>query len=544
MTSPEKPGTGDHAHTPVEGSGGAAGVVNRHHDIFWAAVEATRMPMVVSDPRQEDCPIVFANPAFVEMVGYPIEEIVGRNCRFLQGPGTDRKAVAEIKQAIVARRPFSVEIQNHRKDGTPFWNALFVTPIFDPSGEVLYFYGSQLDVTRRRELEEAAFQSQKMEAIGQLTGGIAHDFNNSLQVISGFTDAVHAMAERAATGGHVDPVRLTRAAMAIRTSVDRAAALTQQLLAFSRRQRLEGRSVNLNVLVEGMEDMIERAVGVVVLIDLQLAPDLWNCRIDPGQAETALLNVMLNARDAMLQGGQLVVRTTNVMVDDPGEAARRGLGVGPHVSVAVTDTGIGMTAEVLQHAMEPFFTTKAEGKGTGLGLAMVHGFVKQSGGTVEIVSRPDVGTTVQILFPATEEAAAATAQLVEAGSGTGTETVLVVDDRPDVADTAAMILEGLGYRVLSADGPDEAMRIAGGPEPIALLFTDLIMPGGMDGVQLARAVRELRPGIRVLLTTGYAEASMERTDVGGHELETIMKPWRRQDLAARVRAVLDGAGES
>ena len=535
QTSPEKPRTYG-PKTPVTGSG-PSGVVDQHHDIFFAAVETTRMPMIVTDPHQADNPIIFVNRAFERMTGYTRDELIGTNCRFLQGPETDREVVTELRLAIEEQREFSTEIINYRKDGSSFWNALFVSPVFNRSGDLVYFFGSQLDVSRRRDAEESLHQAQKMESLGQLTGGIAHDFNNLLQVISGHNEVMLALLDHPT----LDAARMRRAGEAVRDAAERAAKLTHQLLAFSRKQRLEGRLLNLNGLVQSMSEMAERTLGDHVTLRQDLAPELWNTRIDPTQAEVALLNVMLNARDAMPGGGTVTVKTENLLVEDEDAALFKTVGPGAYVVISVTDTGSGMVPEILNRVMEPFFTTKGEGKGTGLGLAMVYGFAKQSGGSVKIYSEVGHGTTVRLLFPASDQKIEEERKASQrAADRHGTETVLVVDDRPDVAETAGIILEDFGYKVIVADGPRAAIEALDGERRIDLLFTDLIMPGGMNGVMLARAARERQPKIKVLLTTGYAEASMERTDAGGTEFEIINKPYKRMELARRVRRVIDG----
>jgi PAS domain S-box-containing protein len=534
-TSPEKPKTYG-PKTPVSGSG-PSGVVDQHHDIFFAAVETTRMPMIVTDPHQADNPIIFVNRAFERMTGYTRDELIGTNCRFLQGPETDREVVTELRLAIAEQREFSTEIINYRRDGSSFWNALFVSPVFNRSGDLVYFFGSQLDVSRRRDAEESLHQAQKMESLGQLTGGIAHDFNNLLQVISGHNEVMLALIDHPT----IDVARMRRAGEAVRDASERAAKLTHQLLAFSRKQRLEGRLLNLNGLVQSMSEMAERTLGDHVTLRQDLSPDLWNTRIDPTQAEVALLNVMLNARDAMPGGGTVTVKTENLLVEDEDAALFKTVGPGAYVVVSVTDTGSGMVPEILNRVMEPFFTTKGEGKGTGLGLAMVYGFAKQSGGSVKIYSEVGHGTTVRLLFPASDQKIEEERKASQrAADRHGTETVLVVDDRPDVAETAGIILEDFGYLVIVADGPRAAIEFLDGERRIDLLFTDLIMPGGMNGVMLARAARERQPKIKVLLTTGYAEASLERTDAGGVEFEMINKPYKRLELARRVRRVIDG----
>ena len=533
--SPEKP-SAPGPNTPVSGSG-PTGVIDQHHDIFFAAVERTRMPMIVTDPHQPDNPIIFANRAFIRMTGYGIEELMGNNCRFLQGPDTDRGTVAEVRDAVMEHREFATEILNYRKDGSSFWNALFVSPVFNRSGDLVYFFGSQLDVSRRRDAEESLHQAQKMESLGQLTGGIAHDFNNLLQVITGHNEVMLALLDHPT----LDAGRLRRAGEAVRDASERAAKLTHQLLAFSRKQRLEGRLLNLNGLVQNMGEMAERTLGEQVVLRVLPAPDLWTTRIDPTQAEVALLNVLINARDAMPNGGTVTVKTENLLVEDEDTALYKTVPPGAYVVVSVTDTGTGMPPEILTRVMEPFFTTKGEGKGTGLGLAMVYGFAKQSGGSVKIYSEVGHGTTVRLLFPASDQKAEDEQKPSNrAADRHGSETVLVVDDRPDVAATAGVILEDFGYKVTVVDGPTAALDILDGEGRIDLLFTDLIMPGGMNGVMLARAARERQPKIKVLLTTGYAEASMERTDAGGTEFEIINKPYKRMELARRVRRVIDG----
>jgi len=535
VTTPEKPAIRG-PRTPVSGSG-PEGVVDQHHDIFFAAVETTRMPMIVTDPHQPDNPIIFVNRAFERMTSYTRAELIGTNCRFLQGRETDRDTVAEIRSAIAEQREFSTEILNYRKDGSSFWNALFVSPVFNRSGDLVYFFGSQLDVSRRRDAEESLHQAQKMESLGQLTGGIAHDFNNLLQVISGHNEVMLALIDHPT----IDVSRLRRAGEAVRDASERAAKLTHQLLAFSRKQRLEGRLLNLNGLVQNMSEMAERTLGEHVEMRLVPAEDLWNTRIDPTQAEVALLNVLINARDAMPGGGTVTVKTENLLVEDEDSALFKTVGPGAYVVVSVTDTGAGMPPEILARVMEPFFTTKAEGKGTGLGLAMVYGFAKQSGGSVKIISEVGHGTTVRLLFPATDQKIEDDRKASQrAADRHGTETVLVVDDRLDVAATAGTILEDFGYKVIIADGPKAAIEILDDEGRIDLLFTDLIMPGGMNGVMLARAARERQPKIKVLLTTGYAEASLERTDAGGTEFEVINKPYKRLELARRIRRVIDG----
>ncbi len=518
---------------------GTESLTDRHGDIFFAAIETTRMPMIVTDPRRDDNPIVFANRAFQAMTGYPMDELIGRNCRFLQGPETDAETVAEVRRAVAARQEVAVEILNYRKDGYTFWNALFISPIFNKAGELVYFFASQLDVSRRRVAEEELRHAQKMEALGRLTGGIAHDFNNLLQVMVGYLEMIGSGLQKP----EINKEKLQRGIANAQGAAERAASLTQQLLSFARKQRLVGQVLNLNALAARVRDIAERTLGGDVILASNLAGDLWNSRIDPTQVEVALINIVINARDAMAgrPAKHLTIATRNIEIgpDDSGRSSH--LAAGRYASIAITDTGAGMPAEIIERVMDPFFTTKEEGKGTGLGLSMVYGFAKQSGGAAQIDSVEGKGTTVRIFFPAVSEAVRE-----PEGRGTrafdrpGTETILVVEDRADVAEMARMILEDLGYKTLHAADGRAALAIFETGKDIDLLFSDMIMPGDLNGVELGREAKRRRPQIKVLLTTGYAEASLERTDAGGREFDVLSKPYGRSELARKVRVILDG----
>ncbi|AKN68228.1 histidine kinase [Herbaspirillum seropedicae] len=512
-------------------------VGNDINDIFFAAVEMTRMPMIVSDPNRPDNPIVFVNNAFINMTGYSSAEVVGKNCRFLQGPETDRSVVAEVRRAVAERREIATELLNYRKNGSTFWNALFISPVYDQQGNLKYFFSSQLDISRRRDAEQALGQARKMEALGQLTGGIAHDFNNLLQVITGYLDMINL----ALRSDKPDLARVARSADSIRKASGKAAMLTQQLLAFARKQRLEGRTINLNSLTEGFTDLVSRTLGGDITVQTELARGLWNCRLDPTQMEVALLNVLINARDAMNGRGRVRIRTANEDLADPDRAVQLGLKEGLYVSIAVTDDGPGIAPDILPRVMDPFFTTKDEGKGTGLGLSMVYGFVKQSGGSVRITSGAEGGTTVTIYFPATQDQVGGGFEYDNRSqSQGGQEHILVVDDRLEVAELAQTMLESLGYRVSMVNSPAEALQLIRSGRPVDLLFTDLIMPGSMNGVVLAREAKRMLPTIKVLLTTGYASESLERHGADG-EFPVLDKPYRHDELARKIRIVLDGA---
>ncbi|MEH3107457.1 MAG: histidine kinase famiy protein [Sphingomonas fennica] len=508
------------------------------NSIFFAAVKTTRMPMIVTDPNLPDNPIVFANPAFMSMTGYDWDELVGRNCRLLQGPETDQDTISELRRSIEQRRETAVEILNYKKNGAAFWNALFMSPVFDNEGKLIYYFGSQLDVTRRRDAEEGLRQAQKMEAVGQLTGGVAHDFNNLLTVIQGFADVVLNNMER---GDNFDFQKGARSMRAILQASERGATLTQQLLAFSRKQKLQGRVVNIVDLVDEIRPLIERTAGGLVSVTIKHQESTCNARIDPTQAELAIINILLNARDAMPDGGKVTIEVGNRSVEK-GEHGFGELEPGNYVMVTITDEGTGMSPEVLTRVTEPFFTTKDQGKGTGLGLSMVYGFMKQSGGTLRLYSEEGHGTTVRMLFPCEDAKAEPQGSKPprQMDDKRGNETVLVVEDQIDVGDYAETVLSEFGYTVLRADNASQALELLDGAGKIDLLFSDLIMPGGMNGVMLAREVKRRRPNMNVLLTTGYAESSIERVDTRGAEFELIQKPYKRIELATKVRQVIDG----
>jgi PAS domain S-box-containing protein len=524
-------------HNTVRVSGTRQQMEDRHHDIFFAAVSTTRMPMTVTNPRLPDNPIIFANPAFLAMTGYSEADIIGANCRFLQGRDTDPHTVTEVRDAIAQRREIATEILNYRKDGSTFWNALFVSPVYDEHGELVYFFASQLDISRRRDAEDALHQSQKMEALGQLTGGIAHDFNNLLQVMTGYVDICKFGIE-----AKVGEARLLTNLDKIKSAVDKATVLTQQLLAFARKQQLSGRIVNLNVMAADLVELAGRTLGENVTLRTRFAPGLRNTRIDPTQLEVAILNVLLNARDALgaRRDAVVTVQTENVELDSHQVIGFADLPAGSYVSIAVTDNGSGIAPDIVDRVMDPFFTTKDEGKGTGLGLSMVYGFAKQSGGAINIDTEVGVGTTIRLYFRAVDESEQSNAPTVRAVEQPGSETILIVDDRPEVADVAQAMLEQLGYTTHVAYGAVEALQLLSEYPAIELLLTDLIMPGNMNGVMLARESRRIAPKIKVLLTTGYADVDLSRADASGSEFDMLHKPYSRSELARKVRIVLNG----
>ncbi|MEH2504082.1 signal transduction histidine kinase/CheY-like chemotaxis protein [Bradyrhizobium sp. AZCC 1578] len=381
------------------------------------------------------------------------------------------------------------------------------------------------------ELNQKLTQSQKMEAMGQLTGGVAHDFNNLLTVILG--NAEH-LAEKLAT--HKE---LQKIAESIATAAERGSDLTRSLLAFARKQPLMPKHIDIGQKIVGMEQLLRRTLGEHIECEFRLDQELWQASVDPGQLASALLNLVLNARDAMPLGGKLTVEVQNTSlgesdVDVNGEARP-----GYYVMIAVTDTGTGMTAEVASRAFEPFFTTKEVGKGTGLGLSMVYGFAQQSGGSMQIRSEPGHGTAVKLFFPrvgAIQTTAAPSAG--QPAAPIGSETILVVEDDDMVRRYVEGELKALGYRAIVTRNAAAALEILRGPDSIHLLFTDVVMPGGMFGTELAKQAARLRPQLKILLTSGHSEHPVEAIDGAGRDVRILNKPYRRHDLASMLRSVL------
>ncbi|HET9205844.1 MAG TPA: ATP-binding protein, partial [Burkholderiaceae bacterium] len=390
------------------------------------------------------------------------------------------------------------------------------------------------EVAERTKTAEALRQSQKMEAVGQLTGGIAHDFNNMLAVIMNSLE----LLDRKFVGS--DP-RAKRFIEAAKNGGKRAAQLTQRLLAFSRQQPLKPESVDANKLVSGMSDLLRHSLGGAVLLETVLAGGLWRTHADPNQLENAILNLAVNGRDAMIDGGRLTIETANCHLDARYAAEHDGLTEGQYVLIAVTDTGTGMSPEVVSKAFDPFFTTKEVGRGTGLGLSQVYGFVKQTGGHVKIYSELGQGTSVKIYLPrlvGEHVGDTASGEVSQAALGGSQEVILVVEDEPDVREMSVAALRELGYRVLEADGAAAALKLLDAHPEIDLLFTDVVMPE-FNGRKLADEARRRRPSLRVLYTTGYTRNAVVHNGALDPGVQLICKPFSLDELAARVREALD-----
>ncbi|WP_075791438.1 PAS domain S-box protein [Massilia putida] len=471
------------------------------------------------------------SPSFGSLLGWSEHDIVGKN--FLQLVHPDDQAATKAQMASLGEGCYVYKFENRyrRKDGS--WCVLSWTAA--PDAEFIHAIGRDITADREqaeqiRRTELALQQSQKMETIGKLTGGVAHDFNNLLQIISGNLQLLEMH-----TGG-AEPQRWIGNA---RSAVEKGAKLASYLLAFGRRQPLEPKVVKVSRVVTGMEDMLRRALGEEIEVELVISGGLWNTAVDVAQVENAVLNLAINARDAMHGAGKLTIEAHNAILDDLYCRTHADVAPGQYVMLAVTDTGAGMTPDVLRQAFEPFFSTKAEGKGTGLGLSMVYGFVKQSGGHVKIYSEPGQGTTVKLYLPRTtaaEEFLGPTdAQQPAVG---GTETILVAEDDEAVRTTVVEMLTALGYRVLKASDAASALAVVESGVPIDVLFTDVVMPGTLRSPELARMARERLPNLAVLFTSGYTENAIVhggRLDPG---VELLGKPYTRESLARRIRQVL------
>lgn len=487
------------------------------------------------------------NSGAARIKGYTASDIIGQHFSRFYTP-EDRAAHVPAKALETATREGRYEAEGWRirKDGSRFWASVVIDALRDRmSGEIVGFAKVTRDISERREAQialqrtqEQLAQAQKMEGIGHLTGGVAHDFNNLLTIIQGNLETLLRVMQKPSP----DAARMKRAADNAMQGAQRAAALTQRLLAFARQQPLAPRAVDASALVTGMSDLLSRSIGEQIKLDSITPPGLWRTHVDANQLEVAVLNLVLNARDAMPTGGKLTIETANAQVADAYAASHVDVQPGQYVVISVTDTGGGMTKDVAARAFEPFFTTKGIGHGTGLGLSQVYGFIKQSGGHVKIYSEPGEGTSVKLYLPRQQSAREATGVFERPAApvgGNGTETILVVEDESDVRQHSTDILAELGYRTLEAADGINALRMLRTHRDIKLLFTDVGLPGGMNGKQLADSAREMRPGLKVLFTSGYAREAIVhdgRLDAG---LQLITKPFTYAGLAAKLREVLD-----
>ncbi len=447
----------------------------------------------------------------------------------------DRTGLREtMAGGLLTAGDIELEYRIVHADGTVSWVLSRGNTYFGDDGKPMRRTGVGIDITEKRRLEEQLRQSQKMEAVGQLTGGIAHDFNNMLAVVMG---SLELLGRRLGDGD----ARAQHYVQAASDAAKRAANLTQRLLVFSRQQPLRPEVVDANRLVGGMSDLLRHSIGAAVRLETVLAAGTWRTEVDPNQLENVVLNLSVNARDAMPDGGRLTIETQNVHLDARYVSNEVGVPPGQYVMIAVSDTGGGMTPEVLAKAFDPFFTTKEPGKGTGLGLSQVYGFVKQSGGHIKIYSEEGEGTTVKIYLPRAEAPVVET-DVGQAGrgplSGDAHEIILVVDDEDAVRQVAVESLSELGYRVLEAATARAALDLLGARPEIVLMITDVVMPD-VNGRKLADQAAVLRPDLKVLYMTGYTRNAVVHNGVLDKGVHMIGKPFTLDELAAKVRGLLD-----
>lgn len=524
-----------------------------------AIVNNTRMALFMMDDHQR---CIFMNAAAEQMTGYTFAETQGRvlhdviHHKYPDGRDFPLSECA-IDRAFPENHQQSGEEVFVHKDGSFYPVGFTASPMRDAAGttvgtvievrliadeiqarETLRTYNATLKhevevaVAERKRAEIQLVQAQKMEAIGNLTGGIAHDFNNILQVIRGNLE----LLARNVAGVEAAERRLEHA----KVGVDRGAKLTSQLLAFGRRQPLDPSPLHLGRLLQGLDDMLRRTLGEAVEIEIVVSGGLWNCNVDRAQMENAVLNLAINARDAMANRGKLTLEVSNAVLDDQYQSDHAEVTAGQYVVLAVTDTGSGMAPEILAKVFEPFFTTKPEGQGTGLGLSMVYGFVKQSGGHVKLYSEIGEGTTVRLYLPRTRRTADIEAQAPLAEARGGPETILVVEDDDAVRATTVETLTDLGYRVLRAANADAALAIVESGVAIDLLFTDVVMPGRLRSTDLARMTVAAHPRAGVLFASGYTQNAIVHAGRLDDGVELLSKPYGRDNLARKIRQVLDG----
>lgn len=448
----------------------------------------------------------------------------------------------KVKQSLIAASetgaPHSIDHRIVRPDGTIRWVHEEGEVEFDEAHNQVRTFGTVQDITERKQLEEQLRQANKMEALGQLTGGVAHDLNNTLAVILG---NLELLAERVG-----DDVVGQGYATRAQVSIQRGATLIEQLLSFSRKQALAPRVIDAGEFVRSMTDMLRRTLEESVEIEMVIGEDLWHCLADPGQLENALLNLAINSRDAMAGTGKLTIEITNADLDDGYAAAQAEVAPGQYILIAVSDTGAGIPSDLIGQVFDPFFTTKEVGKGSGLGLSMVYGFAKQSGGHLSVYSELGEGTTVKLFLPRSDLSAPSQVvpdqdpQITEVPKARG-ETILVVEDEGDVRTLVVALLSGIGYEILEAGNAESALTALETSSRINMVLTDVILAGEMNGPDLAREISRRRPGIGILYMSGYAENAIANYAGIDEGAELLTKPFKRADLAQKVRAVLDRA---
>jgi len=498
------------------------------------ATEQSPVSVLISTP---DCFIEYVNPQFEKTSGFIANEIVGHSMKFFfQQSKLAPDQIKELKEAVAAGNGWFGEFSPCKKSGERYSLRISISPIKLADGTISHHLYIAEDITEQKRGEEILRSSQKMDAIGQLTGGIAHDFNNILGIIMGNLELLKM-------GLKNQPKELNRIERAL-TSTQRGAQLTRKLLGFSRQDHRGQELTQINQFIEGMHELIAKSITAIIRVETQLADDLWSVEIDPGDLEDAILNLSLNARDAMPKGGLLVIETANKHLDANYVKLHPNAHEGDYVMVSVSDTGMGMSAEARKKIFDPFFTTKQLGKGTGLGLSMVYGFVQRSGGHIQLYSEEGKGSTFHIYLPRALGEHDEQIDEEQTEIPRGDETILIVDDEETLSEIAESYLQQLGYRTQVASNGKEALNMLAETENIDLIFSDVVMPGGIDGYHLAFAAVKQRPTIRVLLTSGFTSKREEFTN-GEQKIylklaaNLLGKPYNLRVLALAVRQALD-----
>jgi two-component system cell cycle sensor histidine kinase/response regulator CckA len=500
-----------------------------------SAIEQTKESIIITD-AQLDLPgpkIIFINPAFTKLTGYNEEEAIGKTPRILQGPRTDKTVLSRLRQNLEAGKMFAGEAINYRKDGTEFNLEWQIAPLRNAKGTITHFVGIQRDITERKRLEAQLFQSQKIETVGKLAGGIAHEFNSIMTAIIGQSELL--LNDLPAN----DPLR--KNATEISKAADRAAVLTRQLLAYGRKQILQPQILDLNSVLTGMETVLRHLMGRNIDVRIIANAGLKMVKVDAGQIEQVIVNIVMNAAEAMPNGGKLTLETANVTFDADYVSHVPDLKAGEYVMLAITDTGAGMSEEVKARLFEPFFSTKGVGRGTGLGLATCYGIIKQSSGHIKVYSEPGRGATFKIYLPQVEQLTKPLAQRLDASNmPRGIENILLVEDDPALREMAATLLGRLGYSVLAAANGIEALGLIHQPgrRHIDLLFTDVVMPH-MSGKELADRIRSLYPHTKILFTSAYTENAIVHQGVLDEGVALLQKPFTPSALAQKIRGILD-----
>ncbi|RME69430.1 MAG: PAS domain S-box protein, partial [Chloroflexi bacterium] len=498
------------------------------HRRLGVAIEQAAESVVMTDLAGS---IIYVNPAFERITGYSREEAIGQNPRILKSGKHDAAFYRHLWNTITAGKVWHGRFVNKKKTGELYTEEATITPVRSEAGEIVGYVAVKRDITHELQLEEQFHQAQKMEALGRLTGGVAHDFNNLLTAINGFAEL---MKLRVKPDDPLYPMLNN-----ILKSGEKATRLVQHLLTFSRKQVTNPRVVDLNAVVQDMEKLLRRIIGEDIHLTVRLSPDVYPVYIDPTQMEQVLMNLVVNARDAMPKGGKLTIETATADLDEAYTADHLEARPGKHTVLAVSDSGSGIPDDVLPHIFEPFFTTKSGG--TGLGLATVYGIVRQNGGHITVYSETGIGTTFKIYLPyaAIPQPEVSTPTARETMIPTGKETILLVEDNNDVRILAEQALQSLGYTLLVAQNGEEAVQLAAAyPGHIDLLLTDVVMPG-LSGPELAEQLQASRPGLKVIFMSGYTEATVARHGILDDRVPYVQKPFSPTVIAYKIREVLD-----